>query len=166
MHAAGPKLSERKGLGNVKRGWKGIRTSALISRRHELIALAATVLAEAAAARPTGTLEITYDYDQASKLYDKFDNSVIAASLGFPSLRQGLVSQASGRVLETGVGTGADHLPPAAAFTVSLTINTKYHELFGELARAMRKQDADVRLGHDLARSDAPLTTWRSSVSV
>lgn len=45
-------------------------------------------------------------YDHAASQYDQLDGGGVATALGFDDMRHELISQARGRVLEIGVGTG------------------------------------------------------------
>uniref|UniRef100_A0A383VFN4 Methyltransferase type 11 domain-containing protein n=1 Tax=Tetradesmus obliquus TaxID=3088 RepID=A0A383VFN4_TETOB len=96
-------------------------TPAASSRRHALLA-AALVLQQlpglAAAAAPAhaaqlqpwrgcfALADIQADYDRCAPSYDELDGGAASAALGFPELRQQLLQQASGDVLEVAVGTG------------------------------------------------------------
>ncbi|GFR51720.1 hypothetical protein Agub_g14166 [Astrephomene gubernaculifera] len=52
------------------------------------------------------SLDVQQAYDRYSSKYDDLDGGVAAEVLGFPQLRQALLQQAQGRVLEVAVGTG------------------------------------------------------------
>eukprot|EP00878_Enallax_costatus_P031195 GHUV01034090.1.p1 GENE.GHUV01034090.1~~GHUV01034090.1.p1 ORF type:complete len:319 (+),score=107.41 GHUV01034090.1:441-1397(+) len=57
--------------------------------------------------RPTVAMaDIQADYDRYASSYDTLDGGAASQALGFPELRQQLISKASGSVLEIAVGTG------------------------------------------------------------
>lgn len=87
-----------------------------VTRRQELAALATALASFSASdteaeAEPIeadiGGFKVSVRYDKFAKTYDQLDNGVMARSLGFPELRQQVVADAAGDVLETGAGTGA-----------------------------------------------------------
>ena len=95
-----------------------LRAHAHLSRREFVVFAGACSLAAAptADADPlpdvracTSNVQISVSYDKFAKEYDKLDDGVVARSLGFPALRQDIVSIATGDVLETGIGTGVHH---------------------------------------------------------
>lgn len=86
-----------------------------LTRRQELAALATALASFSASdteadAEPIeadiGGFKVSVRYDKFAKTYDQLDNGGMARSLGFPELRQQVVADAAGDVLETGAGTG------------------------------------------------------------
>lgn len=63
-------------------------------------------IASIAAAAPVLAAAPTASYDTYAPTYDVLDGGAAATALGFPDLRAALLRQASGQVLEVGVGTG------------------------------------------------------------
>ncbi|KAG2482184.1 hypothetical protein HYH03_018865 [Edaphochlamys debaryana] len=59
-----------------------------------------------AVASSSAAAEVQQAYDRYAGSYDELDGGVAAEALGFPQLRQQLLAQARGRVLEVAVGTG------------------------------------------------------------
>ncbi|KAK9803826.1 hypothetical protein WJX73_004169 [Symbiochloris irregularis] len=55
---------------------------------------------------PATTVASVTDYDAYADKYDELDGGRTADVFGFPDLRRGLLQQASGAVLEVGIGTG------------------------------------------------------------
>ncbi|GLC36782.1 hypothetical protein PLESTB_000783500 [Pleodorina starrii] len=72
-----------------------------------LLAGDATVArADEAIATSSAALELQQAYDGYSSKYDDLDGGAAAEAFGFPQLRQKLLEQARGNVLEVAVGTG------------------------------------------------------------
>jgi hypothetical protein len=81
----------------------------------------ATLPASAGAAPLPGRLQISVNYDRFAKEYDNLDDGIVARTFGFPSLRQDVVGQAAGNVLETGAGTGMSQVSCCSLYALQST---------------------------------------------
>lgn len=122
-----------------------------IARRNALIDFSATLLSAfvletsgAALAAvdspsiqsPARVTDIEQSYNQYADTYDNLDGGAVADALGFPEQRQNLLREATGDVLECGVGTG---LNLQFYNTTNLRSFTAIDLSPGMLAQAQRK---------------------------
>ena len=81
-------------------------------RRAALVAVSSAAMAAAMRCPPSGRAEsatasrLARDYDGYSETYDGLETGQIAKAFGLSDFRSRAVSQASGRTLEIGIGTG------------------------------------------------------------
>lgn len=91
--------------------------------------------------------------------YDELDGGAAAESLGFPALRQQLLAQARGDVLETAVGTGLN-LPLYNLESGALTSLTAIDLSGGMLAQARRRAE-QLGLGERTQLELVQVRKWR-----